>query len=242
VLRYLSRAVALFAAFTVSLPARSATADVSSPRSRSDQRSLEAPAPSASDAGWFGLSVGIGKPTLRTKLAAAEPSAGAEGSVGSAGNYRLLYEKQLVRWLGVRGFMSVTEWGTAQSEHSGDGDRALYDLGGAPVLSFGVGRDVSLFAFVPISFSWSSAPARAPRQVVLESMDVGTGYRIGVGAGMLVRLSSAFGLLFELEGAAQHVTHVRSYGRADGSGDRSELPIAYDLRWLGVELGIALFP
>jgi hypothetical protein len=235
---------ALGAALAVSLLARGAAADNAAPVQQG-ARYRALPAPSAADAGWFGLSVGIGSPSLRTTLGAGSSSAEAEGSAGSAGNYRVLYEKQLLGWIGLRGFASSTEWGTEQSERSGDGDRALYDLGAAPVLSFPAreGRHgVSLFAFVPVSFSWSSAPARARRQVVLERMDVGTGYRVGVGLGMLVRLSGAFGLLVELEGAAQHVSHVRRYARIDGTGSEAVLPIAYDLRWIGVEVGFALFP
>jgi hypothetical protein len=243
VLRAVGDALALAAGLLVTLPARSAAADQGSVRSAALDREL--PAPSAAEAGWFGVSVGIGSPRLQTTLGSAEPSGGAEGSVGSAGNYRLHYEKQLLRWVGVRGFVSSTEWGTDQSEHSGDGDRALYDVGGAPILSFSAiqGRHgLSLFAFAPISFSWSSAPARAERQVVLESMNVGTGYRFGFGVGLLCRLSGRLGLLFELEWAKQHVSHLRRYARLDGSGDETELPITYDLRWLGVEVGLAVFP
>jgi hypothetical protein len=199
-------------------------------------------APSAAEAGWFGASVGIGAPRLRTTLGSGEPDA-SEGSAGSSGNYRLLYEKQLLRWLGLRGFVSSTNWGTDQSELSGDGDRALYDLGGAPVLSLGVARGrLSFFAFAPISFSWSSAPARAERRVIAETMDVGTGYRVGVGLGMLVRFSRPVGLLFELELAHQRVSHVRRYARIDGSLGEEQLPIAYQLRWIGVEVGLAIFP
>jgi hypothetical protein len=199
-------------------------------------------APSAAEAGWFGVSVGIGAPRVRTTLGSAEPNA-SEGSAGSGGNYRLHYEKQLFRWLGLRGFVSSTDWGTEQSELSGDGDRALYDLGGAPVASVGLAGDrLSLFAFAPVSFSWSSAPARAERQVVLESMDVGTGYRIGFGVGTLLRLSGTVGLLFEFELAHQRVSHLRRYTRADGSAGQEELPLAYQLRWLGVKIGLAIFP
>lgn len=242
-LRHLGRALALAATLSASLLARSAAADKGAARHGEPEREL--PAPSAAEAGWFGLSVGIGAPQLRTTLGSGEPSTSGEGSAGSGGNYRLLYEKQLFRWIGLRGFVSSTDWGTEQSERSGDGDRALYDLGGAPVLSFPASRGrhgLSLFAFAPISFSWSSAPARAERQTVLETMNVGTGYRIGIGIGMLFRLSRRLGLLFELEAAQQHVSHLRRYARLDGSGDELELPITYDLRWLGVELGFALFP
>jgi hypothetical protein len=188
------------------------------------------------------VSVGLGALSLKTRLADGEPSSSAEGSAGSAGNFRLLYEKQLYHWIGLRGFVSSTEWGTELSERSGDGDRALHDLGGAPVVSYGASKRVSLFVFAPISFSWSSAPARAERQVVLESMNVGTGYRVGAGIGMLLRFSGSLGLSLELEAASQRVSHVRHYARHDGSGDAVELPINYDLRWLGVELGLAIFP
>jgi hypothetical protein len=234
VLRNLARALALVVAFSVALAARSAAADTGSPRAPA--------APSAAEAGWFGVSVGIGALRVRTTLGSAEPNA-SEGSAGSDGNYRLHYEKQLFRWLGVRGFVSSTDWGTEQSELSGDGDRALYDLGGAPVLSTGFAKGrLSLFAFAPLSFSWSSAPARAERQVVLESMDVGTGYRLGFGLGLLLRLSGTVGLLFEVELARQRVSHTRHYARLDASGDAEELPISYDLRWLGAEIGLAIFP
>lgn len=236
-LRHLGRALALAGALSVVLAARLAAADT-----RAARVVERAPvAPSAAEAGWFGVSVGIGAPRVRTALGSAEPNA-SEGSAGSGGNYRLHYEKQLFRWLGLRGFVSSTDWGTEQSELGGDGDRALYDLGGAPVLSFGLGGRLSVFAFAPISFSWSSAPARAERQVVLESMDVGTGYRVGLGVGLLLRLSGTFGLLFELELAQQSVSHTRGYARLDGRGGREELPISYDLRWLGAEIGLAIFP
>jgi hypothetical protein len=238
VLRDLVRALALAGAFSIALVTRSAAADTSSARVVES-----APvAPSAAEAGWFGVSVGIGALRVRTALGSAEPNA-SEGAAGSGGNYRLHYEKQLFRWLGLRGFVSSTDWGTEQSELSGDGDRALYDLGAAPVLSLGLAKGrLSLFTFAPVSFSWSSAPARAERQVVVEYMDVGTGYRVGLGIGLLLRLSGTFGLLFELELAQQHVSHTRRYARLDGSGGREELPISYDLRWLGAEIGLAIFP
>jgi hypothetical protein len=73
-------------------------------------------------------------------------------------------------------------------------------------------------------------------------MDVGTGYRVGLGVGLLSRLSDNFGLLFEIEAAHQHVRHLRRFARRDGSGNDLELPITYDLRWLGVEVGLAFFP
>lgn len=237
-LRALARALAFAGALSVSLAARSAIADTGS----AHEPERGASAPSAAELGWFGVSVGLGSPSLKTTLGDAEPSSSAEGSAGSAGNFRLLYEKQLFRWIGLRGFVSSTEWGTELSERSGDGDRALHDLGGAPVLSYGASRRVSLFAFAPLSFSWSSAPAHAERQVVLESMNVGTGYRIGVGVGMLLRFSGSLGLSLELEAASQRVDHVRRYARVDGSGGAVELPITYDLRWLGIELGLAIFP
>jgi hypothetical protein len=234
VLRNLARALALVVAFSVALAARSAAADTGSPRAPA--------APSAAEAGWFGVSVGIGALGVRTTVGSAEPNS-SEGSAGSGGNYRLHYEKQLFRWLGLRGFVTSTDWGTEQSEFSGDGDRALYDLGGAPVVSMGLADDrLSLFAFAPLSFSWSSAPARAERQVVLESMDVGTGYRIGLGIGLLLRLSRTLGLLFEVELAQQHVSHTRHYARFDGSGGQEELAVGYDLRWQGAEIGLAIFP
>jgi hypothetical protein len=237
-LRDLGRALALAGACSVTLAARSVMADTSS--ARVVERTPIAP--SAAEAGWFGVSVGIGALRVRTSLGSAEPNA-SEGSAGSGGNYRLHYEKQLFGWLGLRGFVSSTDWGTEQSELSGDGDRALYDLGGAPVLSMGLAKGrLSLFAFAPLSFSWSSAPARAERQVVLESMDVGTGYRMGFGLGLLLRLSGTVGLLFELELAQQRVSHTRHYARFDGSGDGEELSISYDLRWLGAEIGLAIFP
>jgi hypothetical protein len=242
VLRDLARALAFTVSLALSLLTRSLAAEPSAARAR--ERSSQLPAPSAADAGWFGLSVGIGTPRLLTTLGAGEASA-IEGSAGSAGNYRFLYEKQLFGWIGLRGFMSSTEWGTEQSELSGDGDRALYDLGVAPILSFPVanGRPgLSLFVFAPVSFSWSSAPARAERQVVGETMDIGTGYRIGFGIGLLSRLSARFGLLFELEAAQQHVSHIRHFARRDGSGGEVDLPITYDLRWLGAEVGLAFFP
>ena len=238
VLRHLGRALALAGAFSITLAARSARADTSS--ARVVERTPVAP--SAAEAGWFGVSVGIGALGVRTTVGSAEPNA-SEGSAGSGGNYRLHYEKQLFRWLGLRGFVSSADWGTEQSEFSGDGDRALYDLGGAPVVSMGLadGR-LSLFAFAPVSFSWSSAPARAERQVVLERMDVGTGYRIGFGVGLLLRLSRTLGLLFEVELAHQHVSHTRRYARFDGSGGQEELAVGYDLRWQGAEIGLAIFP
>jgi hypothetical protein len=227
----------LAGALSVTLAARFAGADTSSP---GEERAPVSP--SAAEAGWFGVSVGIGAPRVRTQLGSAEPNA-SEGSAGSGGNYRLHYEKQLFGPLGVRGFVSSTDWGTEQSELSGDGDRALYDVGGAPVLSLGLARGrLSLYAAAPVSFSWSSAPARAERQLVLESMDVGTGYRIGFDVGLLLRLSATLGLLFELELAQQRVSHTRHYARRDGSGGLEELAISYDLRWLGVEIGLAIFP
>ncbi len=190
-------------------------------------------------------------PRLKTTLGSTEAEASFEGSAGSGGDYRLSYEKQLFfRCLGLRGFVRSTDWGTELSEYSGDGDRSLYDLGAAPVLSYAAvprrphsqRHGVSLFAFVPVSFTWSLAPARAKREVVIESMDVGTGYRVGVGFGMLVELSQTFGLLLEVEASKQHVAHVRRYHRADGIGPEIRLPVAYDLSWLGVELGLAFFP
>jgi hypothetical protein len=238
VLRALGRALTLAAALSVTLAVRSAAADTSSHR---PAERAKVP-PSAAEAGWFGVSVGIGAPRVRTALGSAEPNA-SEGSAGSGGNYRLHYEKQLFGPLGLRGFVSSADWGTEQSELSGDGDRALYDLGAAPVLSLGLAEGrLSLYACAPVSFSWSSAPARAERQVVLEGMDVGTGYRIGFDLGVLVRLSGTLGLLLELELAQQRVSHTRHYVRRDGSGAREELPISYDLRWLGVEIGLAIFP
>lgn len=241
-LRDLARALAFTVSLALSLLARSLAAAPSAARAR--ERPSQLAAPSAADAGWFGLSVGIGAPRLRTTLGSAEASA-SEGSAGSAGNYRFSYEKQLFGWLGLRGFMSSTEWGTEQSELSGDGDRALYDLGVAPTLSFPLlrgGHGLSLFVFAPVSFSWSSAPARAERQVVGETMDVGTGYRIGFGIGLLSRLSASFGLFFELEAARQQVSHIRHFARRDGSGGEVDLPITYNLRWVGAEVGLAFFP
>jgi hypothetical protein len=242
VLRDLARALAFTVSLALSLLARPVAAEASA--RRAGEGAHELLAPSAAEAGWFGLSVGMGALRLRTTLGAEESSA-AEGSAGSDGNYRLLYEKRLFGWLGLRGFVSSADWGSEQSELSGDGDRALYDLGVAPVLSFPIvkgRRGLSAFAFAPVSFTWSSAPARAERQVVGESMDVGNGYRIGVGIGLLSKLSERFGLLFELEMAYQHVSHIRRFARRDGSGGEAELPIAYDLRWLGAEVGVAFFP
>lgn len=235
------RALALTLPFALGLLPRSAAADASA--NHAGERPRQLLAPSAAESGWLGASVGIGAVRVRTAVGSNEPD-DAEGSAGSAGNWRLLYEKQLFGWVGARGFVSGAEWGTEQSEYSGDGDRALYDFGVAPVLSFPVEgrRDLSLFLFAPVSFSLSSAPARAERQVVAESMDVGKGYRIGFGIGVLARLSARFGLLFELEAADQHVSHVRRFARRDGSGDEVELPITYDVRWLGAKVGLAFFP
>jgi hypothetical protein len=99
---------------------------------------------------------------------------------------------------------------------------------------------VSLFAFVPISYSWSSAPARGQRTVVFESMDVGTGYRVGFGLGLLLRFSATVGMVIEAEGARQHVDHVRRYMGLDGA--EAQLPIRYHLDWFGLSVGLALFP
>ncbi len=207
--------------------------------------------PSEAALGWFGVSVGLAMPRLKTTLGSTAAEASSEGSVGSGGDYRLSYEKQLFfRCLSLRGFVRSTDWGTELSQYSGDGDRSLYDLGAAPVLSYAAvtrrphsrGHGLSLFAFVPVSFTWSLAPARAKREVVIETMDVGTGYRVGLGFGMLVELSPTFGLFLEFEASKQHVEHVRRYRRADGTGRETRLPIAYDLGWLGVELGLAIFP
>jgi hypothetical protein len=236
------QAFAFTASLALSLLARSAAAEEGAARAGGERRELLAP--SAAEAGWFGLSVGIGALGSKTTLGSGEPSA-IEGAAGSDGNYRLLYEKQLLGWLGLRGFVSSADWGSDHSELSGDGDRALYDLGVAPVLSWPVAKGrpgLSVFAFAPFSYSWSSAPARAERRVVGESMDVGTGYRIGFGIGLLFKLSQSFGALFELEMAHQHVSHVRRFARLDGSDGAVELPIAYDLRWFGVEVGLAFFP
>ncbi len=234
-LRSVVRTLVLGTALVVGLPGRAAAADTSS----------EVPSPSASEAGWFGLSVGIGAPVVKTALGSDEASENVEGKAGSDGNYRLHYEKQVWRVIGLRGFMSSADWGTDLSEHSGDGDRSLYDLGGGPVLSYPASKGrhgVSLFAVVPVSFSWSSAPVRAKRQVVRETMDVGTGYRIGFGIGMVARFSAGVGMLFELEAAKQRVSHVRRYTRFDGTGEEAQLPISYDLSWAGIQLGLAFFP
>ncbi|HYJ08186.1 MAG TPA: hypothetical protein VEX18_04240 [Polyangiaceae bacterium] len=200
-------------------------------------------APSAAELGWFGASVGVASVMkLETELGSAAPEAGAEGEVEGGGSYALHYEKQLYRWLGARGFMRRAGWATALAEASGDGDRILYDLGAAPVLSFAPDKRgrVSLFAFAPISFSWSSAPARGERTVVLESMDVGTGYRVGFGLGILLRFSARLGMVLEAEVATQRVDHVRRYRGLDGAEAR--LPIGYALDWFGLSLGLAFFP
>lgn len=228
------RILALGACLVAGLPGRAAAADTGS----------DLPSPSASEAGWFGLSVGLSAPVVKTALGSGEPSEDVEGQAGSDGNYRLHYEKQLFHFIGLRGFMGSADWGTDLSEHS-DGDRTLYDLGGGPVLSYAASKGrhgVSLFAVVPVSFSWSSAPVRAERQVVREAMDVGTGYRIGFGIGMLGRFSRSVGMLVELEATRQHVSHVRRYARFDGTGEEAQLPISYDLSWAGIQLGLAFFP
>lgn len=234
-LRPLTRTLALGACLLAGFPARAEAADTDS----------DLPPPSASEAGWFGLSVGLGAPMVETAQGSHEPSDVVEGKAGSDGNYRLSYEKQLLGPLGLRGFASSTDWGTELSEASGDGDRTLYDLGGGPVLSYATSEGrygVSLFAVVPISFSWSSAPALAKREIVRETMDVGTGYRIGIGVGMLARLSPRLAMLVELEATRQQVSHVRRYRRFDGTGKDEELPIRYELSWAGIQVGLALFP
>jgi hypothetical protein len=210
-----------------------------------DQPKREAvAAPSASELGWFGASVGAaGLMKLETQLGSAAAEVGIEGEAEGGGSYALHYEKQLFGWLGARGFMRRAGWATALAEATGDGDRVLYDLGVAPVLSFGpeaARGHLSLFSFVSVSYSWSSAPARGERTVVLESMDVGTGYRIGWGLGMLLRLSARVGMVIEAEGARQRVDHVRHYMGLDGA--ETQLPIRYDLDWLGLSVGLAIFP
>lgn len=208
-----------------------------------DSERADVAAPSAAELGWFGASLGATSVMkLETQLGSGAPEVGAEGEVEGGGSYALHYEKQLIRWLGARGFVRRAGWVTALAEASGDGDRILYDLGVAPVLSFGPdsrGR-VSLFAFAPVSYSWSSAPARGERAVVLESMDVGTGYRLGFGLGILLRFSARLGMVLEGEIATQRVDHVRRYRGVDGAEAR--LPIGYDLDWLGLSLGLAFFP
>jgi hypothetical protein len=208
------------------------------------ERDASLPPPAASELGWFGLSVGAASlMKLETQLGSAEPSPTAEGRFSGGGTYALHYEKQLFHWLGARGFMRRVGWETDLSEAAGDGDRVLYDLGAAPVLSFGprVARGgFSFFALVPVSFSWSSAPARGKREVVLESMDVGTGYRIGFGMGLLLRFSASAGMVLEAQWATQHVDHVRRYQRADGA--EASLPIGYSLQWFGLSVGLAIFP
>jgi hypothetical protein len=141
--------------------------------------------------------------------------------------------------------MQRAGWQTALSEYAGDGDRVLYDLGAGPVCSFAAktGRyGMSLYAFLPVSFSWSVTPTRGPRALVLESTNVGTGYRIGLALGMLIRFSTSVGMMLEASGAFQHVEHLRRYQRLDASGSAVELPIAYDLRWFGLTVGLAIMP
>jgi hypothetical protein len=217
--------------------------DASAATDSNEPKRAAVAAPSAAELGWFGASLGVASvTTLDTRLGSAAPQGGAEGEAEGGGSYALHYEKQLFRWLGARGFARRAGWTTALAEANGDGDRVLYDLGVAPVLSLGPdarGR-VSLFAFAPVSYSWSSAPARGERAVVLESMDVGTGYRFGFGLGILLRFSERLGMVIEAEIATQRVDHVRRYRGMDGAEAR--LPIGYDLDWLGLSLGLAFFP
>lgn len=231
-------ALGWWCASALPLDASAATASATDEPKRADVA-----APSAAELGWFGASLGATSITkLETQLGSGAPEVGAEGEVEGGGSYALHYEKQLIRWLGARGFVRRAGWATALAEASGDGDRILYDLGVAPVLSFGPGSRgrVSLFAFAPVSYSWSSAPARGERAVVLESMDVGTGYRLGFGLGILLRFSARLGMAIEVEVATQRVDHVRRYTGMDGAEAR--LPIGYDLDWLGLSLGLAFFP
>jgi hypothetical protein len=202
------------------------------------------PSPSASRWGWVGLSVGIGQPEVTATLASS-PRGEVEGDAGSDGNYRLLYERRIFGAVGLRGFVSRTDWGTSYSDAAGDGSRTLTDFGAAPVLSYSANQGrhgASLYVFAPISFSLSQAPARATREIVRETMDLGIGYRVGGGLGMLVRLSGKVGLLCELEASLQRVSHVRTYARVDGTGKPETLPIGYGLTWLGAQIGLAILP
>ena len=101
---------------------------------------------------------------------------------------------------------------------------------------------MSLLVSTPISYSFSSVPSRGPRDVVLEDMNLGHGYRLGVGVGLLIRLNSWLGLLVEAEWATQHLSHVRTYRRADGTGGEAQLPLSYELRWLTASVGFAVEP
>lgn len=204
------------------------------------------PAPSASKRGWFGLTLGAATLKLEAQRGSAQPSADAEGQASGGGSYGLFYEKQLWGPLGARGLFRRTGWETALSAASGDGGRAVYDFGAAPVLVFAArgGRGgISSFLFAPVSFSLSNAPARGERSVVLEKMDLGTGYRVGLGLGLVFRFpSSRLGMVLEAEGALQSIRHVRTYRRADGVGLATQLPIRYDMQWVGFTIGLAIFP
>jgi hypothetical protein len=204
------------------------------------------PAPSASKRGWFGLTLGAATVKVEAQRGSAPPSADAEGEVSGGGSFALLYEKQLWGPLGARGFSRRTGWETALSQATGDGSRAVYDFGAAPVLAFagrGGRRGISWFVYAPLSFSLSHAPARGERSMVLESMDLGTGYRVGLGVGTVFRFpSSKLGMVLEAEGALQSVSHVRSYRRADGAGGSTQLPIEYEMEWVVATIGLAFFP
>ena len=208
------------------------------------ERDAELPAPAASELGWWALSVGLGLPRLSTTLGSSEPNDALEGTPSGGGTVSFHYEKLFLPNVGARGFVRSAAWRTEASEQGGHGSRRLYDLGAAPVLSWPAreGRHgSSWYAFVPVSFSWSVAPADAPRGAVRESTEVGTGYRIGVGLGGLIRLSRAVGLVLEAEWATQHVEHTLRFRSIDGVGS-TEIPLAYDLRWLGASVGLAIMP
>lgn len=203
------------------------------------------PAPAASELGWLALSLGGTLPQLSTTLGSNPPNEALEGKASGGSTIAFHYEKLLLTNVGARGFVRRGTWATEVSKQGGYGARRLYDLGLAPVLSWPAKdgpHGVSWYAFVPASFSWSAAPADAPRGAVRESADVGTGYRLGVGLGVLLRLSRVLGLVLEAEWAAQHVEHTLRFRRIDGVGPTANVPLAYDLKWLGASFGLAAMP
>jgi hypothetical protein len=193
------------------------------------------------------LSIGTyGLYQFRARVDDGRYSEDAEGDFEGGTGYALFYDKRLYGRFGARGFVHRASWVTELARVTGDGWRVAYDVGVAPTFTLadlpGPTGGASLYSFVPLSYSLSDAPARGTREVVLESMNGGTGLRVGMGLGLVIRTFSFFGLVVEAQYALQALNHTRRYWRADGTGSDVEVPLDYNLGWFGVSIGLAVLP
>jgi hypothetical protein len=201
--------------------------------------------PASSPGGFVALSLGAAGLTESKTTFRELGTDGGEGQGDGGFTFDLSYQRALHPLLALRAFVHGAAWSTQLSDANGDGDRAVYDFGAAPALTWPVssGRNgVSFMLVAPISFSLSQAPASAPRDVVREQMSLGTGYRYGLGVGMLTRFSRHLGMLFQAELARQRVSHERTYSWSDGTGGEVTQGVDFRLAWLGASIGLVVMP